>query len=349
MKNFINILRCTAKRSKMAVLSCVVLGIFLCVFYNMIAGMYNESSSGVKIGLAVYNETDFTNELKAYLRDDLNMTLIESTDYDYLSGELVQRGPCGIIEITDDEVTVTFLGDYANAAFVTAYLNNFISAYKNNPSARAAAIPLTVTSVNDGSDAKNQQDAFRDTIGFYLNFAMIIGMFLAFQVADDRKLGVYRRLKASGIRAVPYVAGVCLAGVLCSLVQAAIFLAYMTFNHITTGVSLPLTLLLCTLFSMFSVGFSLLFGVFVKTRMSLIAGIVGGSTVLSILGGAYFPLDMSPAFMQKLAHISPPYWFTTTIENAQNGGDSWALGLTALALFAALMFILSGIKFACDG
>jgi hypothetical protein len=349
MRDFLNILSNTFKRSKTALLLCVGLAFVICQFYSIIYDLYDSNDiDGVKIGLLIYDRTQFTDELKAYLSDDLDMTLVESDDYDALSVELVERHICGIVEVSGDEATATFLDDYENAAFVTAYLENFIRAYKVNPNSRANAIPLTVISAVEDDAAQLQKETFRESISTQLTFFFIIGMFVAFQISDDRTTGVYRRLKASGTRAVPYVAGICLVGVVCAFAQAALFLLYLKAFGVQIGVPIGPLLTLCLLFALFTVGYALLGAMMFKTRMSIVAVVVGGGSIFSILGGAYFPLDIAPAFMQKLAHIAPPYWFTTAIGDMQAGVNDWRLSAVVLALFAGLAYIISGVKFACE-
>ncbi|MDR0936094.1 MAG: ABC transporter permease [Oscillospiraceae bacterium] len=348
MRNIFIVFVNTIRRSKSAIAVTAAAGILLCVIFNLMLPLYATfSQPGLNLGLCVYNETAFSADFKAYLADDLRMKLTEKADYDELSKMLVDRKISGIIEVENDEITATFLDDYANRAFVTAYLESYLSAVSVNPNARATAIPLTITSANSKTAQEAQQGAFRTSTGFFLSFSFILGLFIAWQIFNDRGGGVYSRVKASNMRTASYISGICLEGILCTLLQSGIFIGYLAISGKDIGMNFWFAALLCLLYSLFVVGFSLFCALVFKSQGSIIATVVGGSSIMCMIGGAYFPIATAPEFMQKLARVVPQYWFSDAVDRLQSGAGA-GFHLLVLTLFALLTFILSGVWFAYE-
>ena len=106
-------------------------------------------------------------------------------------------------------------------------------------------------------------------------------------------------------------------------------------------------IVLCIAYALFIIAFSLVMGLYLPSKNSILAAIVGTSTITCLLGGAYFPLDTAPEFMQNAARFTPQFWFMDVVRNLQGGLEiNWEFNLLIILMFAFLCFILSGIRFA---
>lgn len=70
-------------------------------------------------------------------------------------------------------------------------------------------------------------------------------------------------------------------------------------------------------------------------QIALVSG--GGPSLLAMLGGAFFPLDVAPANVQRLAVVNPIYWSMQAMDGAYayQGFGSMATPMAVLLLFGA--------------
>jgi ABC-2 type transport system permease protein len=177
--------------------------------------------------------------------------------------------------------------------------------------------------------------------------SLLITVGVANILHDDGIAGTYRRMRASNVTAPSYVGGVCAAGFMAALLMVVVHFVYLLLIGKGAHLSLGPTFVLCLLFGLFEVGFALVCGLLIKTRMGILWAIISISTPLTLLGGAFFPIDTAPAFMQQLAHISPMFWFMKAVEGLRDGdGEAWLVSAAILALFALLCYLVAGVRFA---
>ena len=69
------------------------------------------------------------------------------------------------------------------------------------------------------------------------------------------------------------------------------------------------------------------------------------STVFAMLGGLFWPLDLVPDFMKKLAWFSPGFWFSRGLMNIQEiSFDGFGMPMLSLAGFTIVVLLLGGWK-----
>jgi ABC-2 type transport system permease protein len=101
-----------------------------------------------------------------------------------------------------------------------------------------------------------------------------------------------------------------------------------------------------SLFSLFTVCFSLTIALAVKSRNAVTSIVIGFSTIGCILGGAYFPITMAPKSLQNLARILPQFWFMDTLRKLQADLAANILpNITILILFTILTFLIGAVLF----
>ncbi len=135
----------TLRRSRMILLAALCCGIALCFIYGLMAQLYGDEYEGIPVGLIAREETAVTRDFRRYLTEDLGMQVLESTDEEHLNTELVERHISAVVEVPAGfeaallagqpvPLLVSFLDDYANAAFVQAYLQNRRSNFRTTSS-----------------------------------------------------------------------------------------------------------------------------------------------------------------------------------------------------------------------
>jgi ABC-type multidrug transport system permease subunit len=86
--------------------------------------------------------------------------------------------------------------------------------------------------------------------------------------------------------------------------------------------------------AMAAIGIALAAAVVVLKRAELLSGVV--LLALSLLGGAYFPVDVLPGWLQPIADILPTTFAFSGVRNALYTGEDWGVPALELVAFAVV-------------
>jgi ABC-2 type transport system permease protein len=374
MKNIWLLTKTNIKRNVFAVILSVIGAAMLClILYSMGDMVADLTVAKVSIGLIDNDQSKLSKDFKGYLTEQLDYELLENYTYDKLSSELIEKNISVIIEIPEDfyeqyvsgnkkEITITSLEDYENAAFLQVYINNYlsnISILSKSASGNQGTFDKLLTDYNKeeimitqsaaqtiDTEALTGQAGFINSVGFYLMFIFSISVVLSFMVLDDRLSGVFSRIQATPVKPIQYVIGTGIFGIFICFIQIALYSAYIYFMDVQIGFSIWILVLMMSLFSLFTVSFSLAVSLALKSKNAITSIIIGFSTVGCILGGAYFPLDMSPKTLQNLARVLPQFWFMDAFRRLQ--ADITANiypNILILVLFIVLSLLIGAVLF----
>jgi ABC-2 type transport system permease protein len=342
-----------------------------------------ETITRIKVGLIDHDRTTLSADFKNYLTDTLNMELIEDQTYDELSTTLINRRISVIVEVPEnfekaavsgqpEDLITTSLSDYENAAFVDAYLNSYMSSISvlsigaagdrdvfhelllesgnRKITVSNAAVPKLegaladdeILFINDSVYA----DDFIPAMGFYVMFGFFFTISIAFMVFDDRSSGIYKRIQSTPVTSVQYIVGSTLFGVINGLLIIVLFFSYLFLTRMEIGIPYGRAILLMALMMLFMVGFALMLALLLKSKSAVLTVIFAYSTVANMIGGAWFPIDFGPDSLQKLAKITPNYWFMDAFKKMQeNSGADIVSNIIVLVLFIILVYLVSAIRF----
>ena len=348
-------------------------GALFCLLYWMLGGLSKEAKTGgIPVGLLDMDGSALSADFRDYLEADLGMVLTGGS-YEELSTELIERHISAIIEVPDGfeegaaagavpSLTVTTLDDYANAAFLQSYLDSYMASlqllsagaagdagtfHHLLQTAAAGKVAVSAQSVTALTpDQIAQREGFLLCMGFFLMLSFMVGMGLSNTVFDDRTGGLYQRIKVSAVSPGQYVAGISLYGLVNVLLFTLLFFLYVAVFGFDIGRPLGIALLFCLLYGLFVVGFCLTVGMFITSKNAILALIIGTATITCLLGGAYFPIETSPEILQKLARLTPHFWFMDALRGLQASPDyGWGINAAAVGLFALLSFLIAAIRF----
>jgi ABC-2 type transport system permease protein len=179
--------------------------------------------------------------------------------------------------------------------------------------------------------------------GFSIMFVMIVMMSVTGVLLDARKTGVWSRLLSTPTSRFEIMAGYFLSFFLIGWIQFGVLMAASSlffgvhWGNLAGIVVLVSALLLCV------VGLGLFISGFVKTaeQQSALGSVI--ITATCMLGGVYWPLDIVPAFMQKMADFIPQTWamrgFTELIARGGNVSDIIAPVCVLLAFAATFLVV----------
>lgn len=181
------------------------------------------------------------------------------------------------------------------------------------------------------------------SLGFTVFFVMMVALGSAGGVLEEREIGTLRRLMVAPVRRAEILAGKTLGVALVASFEASMLVG---FGALVFGVPwgddpLPVALLLLSLV-LAATGLGVMLSALVRTRnqMSALTPIL--STALAMIGGCYWPLEITSPFMQKLALATPTGWAMVGLKDVVARG----MGLEAVVLPVAVLLGFAAVTLA---
>ncbi len=185
--------------------------------------------------------------------------------------------------------------------------------------------------------------------GYLTMFVFFTAAMGAEALARERQTHTLERLMANGVRRESLIVGKFLAGAIIGVVQVAIMwiVGALAFN-IDLGASPTAVILLSLLMVVASAAFGVLLASFVHNVRTASAAGVLTSLVLAPIGGSWWPLFITPPFMQSLGRLTPHGWANGGLNKLMLFGAEFADVLpemAALAIFAVVFLSLALWRF----
>jgi ABC-2 type transport system permease protein len=189
------------------------------------------------------------------------------------------------------------------------------------------------------------------SLGFTVFFVLMVALSGAGGIIEERELGTLRRLMATPSTRGQIVLGKVLGVASVSAFEAAVLVG---FGALIFGVpwgSSPLAVgLTLGALVLASTGLGVMLSGLAKTRSQLSAVVPVVSTAMAMLGGCYWPVDITPPLMQKIALIIPTGWAMVALKNTVSRGmgvESVLVPVAVLLGMAVLFFVigLSRLRF----
>lgn len=145
--------------------------------------------------------------------------------------------------------------------------------------------------------------------GFGVMFVMIGAFFTAVVLAEERETNILSRLLTTPVTKVTILTGKLL-GVFCvSIIQFLFIIFFGQFIlKVNWGNSPFAVLLIAISFTLSAVGLGTILSSIVKTSSQAGAFSVLISFVTSMVGGAWWPLEIMPKYLQNIGKLTPQYW-----------------------------------------
>ncbi|WP_339294483.1 ABC transporter permease [Paenibacillus sp. FSL W7-1279] len=168
---------------------------------------------------------------------------------------------------------------------------------------------------------------------------------LVHMIMEDRKNKILTRIGVAPVTHFKYLSQNLLAFALLLVGQSAVITCSAWLLHADVFGSLIQLFSILSMFSVTAISFSLAWSSMFRQPESSTAVMLGIILIMAVLGGTLFPIQAMPASLQKIAMVSPTYWFHEGIMLAKNGG-LFAEQLTPLGilLLFAIAFMLIGSR-----
>lgn len=144
--------------------------------------------------------------------------------------------------------------------------------------------------------------------GYTVMFVFFIIISISRAFIKDRESGMLSRLMSTPMTRFDYLLGMWIPYIIMTLIQVVVLFGFGHFvYHLNIG-NLPAIILVTLVMSLFATSLGLVVS-FLSKSEQLAVGItqiitMGGA----VLGGLWFPLDLLPPFIQKIALFIPQYW-----------------------------------------
>lgn len=185
--------------------------------------------------------------------------------------------------------------------------------------------------------------------GYLVMFVFFAAAIASADIIKERRNHTLERLLSISVKKESILWGIYLGAVSRGLVQIAIFwlMGILVFK-IDLGIAPWAVILISLLMVLLSAAFSVMLATLVKTDRSAAAIAVLVSLVLAPLGGCWWPLFITPQWMQYLAKFTPHGWANTGFNKlmlfgASPGSVVWEM--IALAGFMVIFMTVAVINF----
>lgn len=165
--------------------------------------------------------------------------------------------------------------------------------------------------IEPGGKRKHVPSGFEQAVpGTLVMFTLIVLLTSGtVTVVNDRKIGALRRLASTPISRETIIFGKWLGRLFLALVQIVFaMIAGSVLFGMQWGADLPMILLVLLAWGGFCASLALLLGNLVDTEAQAIGIGVLASNLLAALGGCWWPIEVTPPWMQQLSHFLPTGW-----------------------------------------
>jgi ABC-2 type transport system permease protein len=376
MNNFIALFKGGMSRSKgiliIAVFASIGIGLLSIVGVN---SMVTDIST-LKLGFIDRDGSAVSADFARYLEEDLEVELVRSDDVDEMNTLLVDKRISGLIEVPsgfqealltgrfDRPAELTFMADYANEVFTRGYIDSYMQslgvislaaggedAALESLLAGAKANRVLVETLEKDAElfqAQKEKDVYRLMLAAFMMLSFYMTICISTLLFSDRTQGTYRRIKTGRVTSAQYISSVAAIGIMLMAMINVPSLVLYGISGGDPGVPIAATAGLLAAYSLFVVAFGMFAGLVMPGISGIIAMVVATVTITSMLGGAFFPIEMAPAAFQTISRVTPQFWVFETVTSIQNGDGNPLGAVLVILLMAALFFVLSGIHFASN-
>lgn len=212
--------------------------------------------------------------------------------------------------------------------------------------------PVVSYSINKMGEVKAENPSNFVIPGYLVMFVFFTAAFSAAQIVKERQNHTLERLLSGSATRNEILAGVFASTVVKGVIQIIIFWAVGIFVYkMDLGVAPLAVFLISILMILMASSFGMMLSTLVKTERAASSIGVLASLILAPLGGCWWPLFVTPEWMQMAAKIAPHGWATEGFNKLLVFGADFSAvipEMLALVGFGVFFTIIAIIKFRTD-
>lgn len=286
----------------------------------------DELTSG-SLDSVITFENGFSKSVLGGSPDNIQLTSIKGTE---ITGFIKAY----LYQYIDNIATISQAANGDQQTFQTMYKNYQESGFK-----------LTATSMADTS--KNKAMTYQ-TIGFLIMIMLMSAGNMSEIILSEKENRTYFRLLSTPINAKKYILSNVIVNMIVMTMQILITLTIMT-RVFGIDINIPFwtAAAVLFLFALIAVGISLIITAFSNSRSA--AGALQNVIILPtvMISGCFWPVEVMPDSIQKIAEFLPQRWTLDTLTKLQEGSTLGNLQLNIMILlaFAAVFYLIAIYKF----
>ncbi|MGE7186755.1 ABC transporter permease [Peribacillus sp. NPDC006672] len=347
------------------------------LLFTLLFGTLLGDGDQKKLNVVLVDEdgTNLSQSLFEQLHENNSLFTIEKGTNDKALQELEAKKIVGVISIKkgfetkmaegeDPQINFQHIPEFTSHQTITAFVSNQLSKLEietraalawseqsgeewqvmyqklKNSDLEGAGLKKVVT---DGGAVSKQIGLSGSAAGFSIMFLMITMMSVTGTILEARSNGVWYRLMATPASRFEVAAGYLLSFFLIGWIQFGILIvATHFFFDVRWGDPFALMILVSAmLFAI--VGLGLMIAGLAKTveQQSAAGNLIVVSTCM--IAGVYWPLEIEPIYMQKMADFLPQTWAMKGLKDIAGNG-SLPFDSVAILLVFALVFLFIGMR-----
>lgn len=186
------------------------------------------------------------------------------------------------------------------------------------------------------------------TIGFLIMIMLMSAGNLSEIIHSEKENRTYFRLLSTPINARKYILSNIVANMIVMTAQVLITLTIMTsVFHIDINIPFWEAAAVMLIFALIAIGVSLIIVAFTNNRSA--AGALQNLIIMPtvMLSGCFWPVEVMPTSVQRIADFLPQHWTLDTLTKLQEGNtfSSLYLNIMILFAFATAFFLIAIYKF----
>lgn len=264
---------------------------------------------------------------------------------DYRAMEEIMNGEFGEIQMSDiaAQYAMDKLGNTSGQKEEIVLLK-FEKIFENALS-DAPVISIKEVMVSGDETSTDYNGINSGAIGIAVMFVMFSAVFGIGDILEEKKNYTWNRINTTPVLKSTVMVGKVIGTFLQGWVQIAILMLFGKFvMGVDWGNSFFSTFLIFSIYLLCVTGLGMFLATLVKTNAQLgaYASIIIVST--SMLSGCYWPIELVPEFMQRIAMLFPQYWAVKGLGNTVNanmGLQSVINPLLVLVFMGMLFFVLA--------
>lgn len=343
-----------------------LLGVFAALAFN--------SGGEVKTKVGIYNESDgyLATDLIDKLKNNDSFQVIKLNNKNY-SGMLKNSEIDTALEIPSDFQEKVENGEFeklnlysTQGETVTIWIQNYLNFYIDNlvSISKVSATPAEYKAIYEGykdqklsiektnvEDKTQNKGVTKSSIGFLLVFMLMASKVTTDYVINDKRRRTYTRTFCAPITKGTYILSNILANLVVFSLQLVIILV-LSIGILGLNFFIPTTslIVLFLAFGVAAIAFGVLIAAYSKStsQASQLSNILIVPT--SMLAGCFWPSELMPEYLQKIALALPQTWVLKAVDVLQYGGSlkTASFEISMILLFALVLFTIAIIKMSTD-
>lgn len=212
--------------------------------------------------------------------------------------------------------------------------------------AAAAEVPPSRVEFSTAGEESDFDIATHTSVGQLLTWVFIPLLGVSSIFAFERALGTLRRLMITPTRKSTFLLGTIGGQLIAALFQMAVLILFGVYVlRVPWGDSPGALALVLVTFALAGLALGTMLGTFVKTEGQAINLSILFGMVMSMLGGAWFPMEIFPTGMQQAVKVLPTTWAMQGLTDLamRGGGLNDILPEAAVLLGFAVVFFAVGV------